>query len=128
MSVQQTNDRTINFNGKLVEFDIPIFEILIAKDKAIILFDADEYKLGDEMVGQNIVAYSETGKLLWRVEPTGIRYPNEDDEIAEFGPDAPETFFDIRLDEVGQLWAGTPGAEVLIDIESGEILDAEQSW
>jgi len=128
MPVTKTNDRTLDFNGRQVEFEKRIQETLISPTKLIILFRVNDYELGDEMVGQNIVAYDEAGNFLWRVEATGLRRPNEDDEIDEFGPDARETYFDILINEKGELWGGTPSVEVLIDMKTGEVLDAEQAW
>jgi len=128
MSVKQIDDRTLNFNGNQIVFDKRIKEFIQVKSQDFVHFRVDDYELGDELVGQNIVAYDEAGNFLWRVEVSGLRRPNRDEEIAEYGPDAPAAFFDIYLEEDGSLWGGTPTLEYKIDMETGELLDSVQSW
>ncbi len=108
------------FGENLVRFEQPVVEHVEDKGRVIVLFNSDFYEMGDMMVGRNIVAYDEDGNELWRVEDHGLRRRSE--------RKAPDAFFDIRLDEEGRLWGGTPGVELMIDLETGKILDAEPRW
>ncbi len=112
--------REAMFGGNLVEFEQPAVEYVEAEGRIVVLFNSDFYEMGDMMVGRNIVAYGEDGNELWRVEDHGLRRRSE--------RKAPDAFFDIRLDEEGRLWGGTPGVELMIDLETGKILDAEPRW
>ena len=108
------------FGGNVIRFEQPVVEHLEDKGRVIVLFNSDFYEVGDMMVGRNIVAYGEDGDELWRVEDHGLRRPG--------APDVPDAFFDIHVGDDGRLWGGTPGVELMIDLETGKILDAEPRW
>ena len=112
--------REAMFGGNLVRFEQPAVEYVEDEGRIVVLFNSDFYEVGDMMVGRNVVAYGEDGNELWRVEDHGLRRPG--------APDVPDAFFDIRLDEEGRLWGGTPGVELMIDPETGKILNAEPRW
>ena len=108
------------FHGRRIDTDKRIEDVIDMGDKAIVVFYVNDYEMGDMMVGRNILAYDEDGNELWRVEDHGLRRRSE--------RRAPDAFFDIRLDQEGRLWGGTPGVELMIDPETGKILDAEPRW
>ena len=104
----------VEFDGKRIELDKRVEESISLGDKAIVLFYVNDYEVGDMMVGRNIVAYDKDGNELWRVEDHGLRRRSE--------RRAPDAFFDIRLDEEGRLWGGTPGIYLEIDLGTGKII------
>ena len=112
--------REAMFGGNLVRFEQPAVEHIETDGRIVVLFNSDFYEVGDMMVGRNIVAYGEDGDELWRVEDHGLRRPG--------APDVPDAFFDIHVGDDGRLWGGTPRAELMIDLETGNILDAEPRW
>ena len=120
MNYEQLDERTLLISGKEVKFGQSVKEILDLGDRLVVRLYVDDFEVGDMMVGRNIVAYDEDGNELWRVEDHGLRRPA--------APDVPDAFFDIHVDEKGRLWGGTPGVELMIDLETGKILDAEPRW
>ena len=110
----------VECGGNRIELDKRVESSIDLGDKVIVLFYVNDYEMGDMMVGRNIVAYDKQGQQIWRVEDHGLRRRSE--------RRAPDAFFDIRLDEEGRLWGGTPGVELMIDLETGKVLDAEPRW
>ena len=71
------SDDMIEFGGKKIKLEYPIFDAFAQDDKIIILFNPDSYK---KKFGQfpNLIAISRTGEIIWTAElPTnssGDRY------------------------------------------------------
>ena len=120
MNYEKVDEKTLLIGGKKVNFGQSVKEVLDLGDRLVVRLYVDDFEVGDMMVGRNVVAYGEDGNELWRVEDHGLRRRSE--------RKAPDAFFDIRLDEEGRLWGGTPGVELMIDLETGKILDAEPRW
>jgi hypothetical protein len=117
MEVRQIDAHTLDINGIAVQFDQRVFSFLIMENKVIVLLHVNDFELGDEMVGRNVLAHNDKGEMIWRVGVHGFRRD-----------DAPEAFFEIWLEDDGRLMAGTPAIDFSLDPETGEYLTSERRF
>ena len=120
MEIGRTGTNGLTISEKLVEFPQRIKKFVIRENLVIVLHKVSDFEEGDPMVGRNIVAVGEDGKIVWRIEDHGFRIKDWQDV------EAPEAFFGLWLEDDGKtLKAGIPHAIFEVDPETGHLLSIE---
>ena len=115
MNVRQISDKALNIDGNAIEFRQRIVRFLPLKDRVIVLLNSDDYEFGDPMVGRNILAYDESGKMIWRVADSGLR--NEEETKI------PEAFFNIGMPDNSTINAVAASCIFKLDPKTGALSD-----
>ena len=86
--------------------------------RVIIELMVDDFKVGDPLVGRNILAFDGNGEMLWRIPASGVM------RSSRYGGETPEAYFGLWLDDEGNLKTGVPsGWDYVLDPENGDTLD-----
>jgi hypothetical protein len=120
MDVTLIDPYRLKISGKEIEFPQRVKKFVSVGSRAIVLLKVSDFEEGDPMVGRNIVAIDEDGKMAWRIEDHGIKVKDWQ------GIEAPEAFFGLWLENNGKtLKAGVPHAIFEVDPETGRLLSIE---
>ena len=108
--------KTLTVNGRTIEFEQRVEDLVVLDDRVIIRLYVDDFAVGDPLVGRNLLAYDAKGELLWRIPATGVM------RDSVHGGQTPEAFFDLWMGDDGKVKSATPdGFEFDVDPEMGKI-------
>lgn len=132
INFEQPNPKTLIINGRTIEFQQSVTEILPFPDRVVVLLHLDDFEFGDKLVGRNVLAYGLDGEELWRIEDHGFTLgARREDTVTK--PDetgrrrVSQSFIGIDFDkEDGTILATLPAVELDIDPEDGKIINWEQ--
>ncbi|MDP6805844.1 MAG: hypothetical protein QF902_11045 [Rhodospirillales bacterium] len=111
--------KTLTIDGRKLAFDQRVEAMVVLDHRVIIELDADDFELGDPLVGRNILAFDSNGEMLWRIPATGMMVRDDDSS-----PEAPEAFFGLGLHSDGKtITIGTPDMIYEVDPETGKIFN-----
>ena len=89
MAAELISPNRLRINNSGVEFPQRVKKFIELDNRTIILLKVSDFAKGDELVGQNIVAYDASGKFVWRIERHGFKVPNRD------GVEVPQAYFGL---------------------------------
>jgi hypothetical protein len=113
-------DRELRIDENVITFEQRIVKTIELDGTVFVLLNGDDFASGDELVGQNIVAYDSNGKFIWRIERHGFKVPNRG------GVEVPQAYFGLWIGEDGKtLHAGIPVAEFEVDPANGMLQKVE---
>ena len=110
--IQASNSgKTLTVNGRTIEFEQRVDELVVLDDRVIIHLHVSDFSVGDPLVGRNILAFDASGEMLWRIPATGV-----------IRGKSPEAFFDLWMGDDGKVRTGTAnGFDWDVDPDTGKI-------
>jgi len=116
MKFEKTGTKSISVNGHEVNFNQRIEEIIEMSDRVIVNLLLSDFPRDRSFDGRNIVCVSKNGKILWRIENSGVEI-----EIS-FGPKILLGYYDLWRPEDGDtIKVGGIDWEYDLDPETGGI-------
>ena len=108
--------KTLTIDGRTVVLDQRVEAMVVLDDLVIVELYVNDFKMGDPLVGRNVIALDVDGNLVWRIPDTGVMIRDPD------GSEAPEAYYTLRLNSDGKtINIGTPVMTYEIDPETGRI-------
>lgn len=119
MNVTQPNPKSIEINGRRLEFEQTVDEIITLDDRVIFTLLVDDYEDEDPLAARNVLAFDENGEELWRIASSGY--------FIERKPDIPDSYYELTS-ENGQLKAHSFHYSYDLDPDTGAVSNAEYHY
>ena len=74
----------LTIDGKIVELEKPIREIVEFPDRVIVLFSPDTYTGEEPGIDRNVIVVDRKGAMLWRIERSMSPTPGESGRTSPF--------------------------------------------